>query len=103
MKTSITPNPHAASVLRAALPEILFTPDLALALGGISESAARRIVLRGDCGPHVRIGRRLAVRRESLLDAFAERETGAGGRRGLAVVGDVPPPCGQPAPAEGPS
>jgi hypothetical protein len=64
-------------VRRAVLPEILFTPDLALALGGITPSAARRAVLRGDCGPYLRIGRRIAVRRESLLAALAEREMGA--------------------------
>lgn len=59
---------------RAALPEILFVPDLALALGGVSHRSARRAVLHGDCGPFLRIGRRLAVRRESLLEALRARE-----------------------------
>lgn len=60
--------------LRAALPEVLFVPDLALALGGLTPSATRRAVLRGDCGRFVRLGRRLAVRREAFLDALAARE-----------------------------
>jgi len=68
---------------RAALPEVLFVPDMALALGGITESAARRAVLRGECGPFLRIGRRLAVRRDAFLAALAARESspqdGSGG------------------------
>ena len=60
-------------VRRAALPEILFVPDVAVALQ-VSASTARRAVLRGDCGPYFRLGRRLAVRRASLLDALASRE-----------------------------
>lgn len=67
---------HVLTVRRAALPEILFIPDLALALL-TSESTARRAVLRGDCGPYLRFGRRLAVRRESLLDSLEARETAA--------------------------
>ncbi|MEZ6010109.1 MAG: hypothetical protein R3F05_20430 [Planctomycetota bacterium] len=59
---------------RATLPEILFSPDLALALGGVTPSAARRAVLRGECGPYLRLGRRIAVRREAFLAALAERE-----------------------------
>ena len=66
-------NPHIPSIRRAALPEILFIPDLSLAIG-VTESAARKAVLRGECGPFVRIGRRLAVLRESFLAALAERE-----------------------------
>jgi hypothetical protein len=60
--------------LRAALPEVLFVPDLSMVLGGLTFSATRRAVLRGDCGPFLRIGRRIAVRREALLDALAARE-----------------------------
>ena len=67
---------HAQTVRRAALPEVLFIPDLALALQ-VSDSTARRAVLRGDCGPYFRFGRRLAVRRESFLDSLAARETPA--------------------------
>lgn len=59
---------------RAALPEVLFLPDLAIALGLQSASAARRALLRGDCGPYLRIGRRLAIRREALLQSLAARE-----------------------------
>ena len=65
--------PHDLTVRRACLPEILFIPDVAVALS-VSESAARRAVLRGDCGPYLRIGRRLAVRRDSFLAALQLRE-----------------------------
>ena len=66
--------PHADAVRRAALPEILFLPDLALALG-MTPSAARRALLRGDCGPYFRVGRRYAVRRAAFLAALEARES----------------------------
>ena len=66
--------PHADAVRRACLPEILFLPDLALALG-VTSSAARRALLRGDCGPYFRVGRRYAVRRAAFLAALEARET----------------------------
>lgn len=65
---------HDPAVVRACLPEVMFIPDVRLALGGVSESSARRAILGGDCGPYLRIGRRLAVRRESFLAALAARE-----------------------------
>jgi len=64
---------HSEAVTRAALPEILFVPDITLALR-IRASAARKAILRGDCGPYLRLGRRLAVRRESFMAALADRE-----------------------------
>ena len=70
---------HGDTVRRAALPEVLFVPDLALALG-LSESAARRAILRGDCGPFLRMGRRLAVLRESFLTALETRQVSAPGK-----------------------
>ena len=66
-------NAHSEAVTRAALPELLFIPDIALALG-VTEGAARKAVLRGDCGTYIRLGRRLAVRRESFLAALEARE-----------------------------
>ena len=60
-------------VARAALPEVLFVLDIALILG-VKRSAARKAIRRGDCGPYLRLGRRLAVLRESLLEALRERE-----------------------------
>jgi hypothetical protein len=73
MSRPIAPEPHALTVRRACLPEILFVPDVALALQ-IGRPTARRMILAGECGPFMRVGRRLAVRRESLLRALAERE-----------------------------
>lgn len=67
-------NANAETVRRACLPEILFTPDVAIALGGVSPATARRRLLDGTCGPILRIGRRIAVRREAFLDALAARE-----------------------------
>jgi hypothetical protein len=40
-----------------------------------SESATRRAIHRGECGPYCRIGRRLAIRRSAFLEALAQRET----------------------------
>ena len=64
---------HRDAVTRAALPEVMFIPDVALALRA-GEDAARRAVLRGDCGPYIRVGRRLAVLRESFLQAMVDRQ-----------------------------
>ncbi len=66
-------NDYSDLVQRAALPEILFAPDVGTALG-LTVSAARKAILRGDCGPYLRIGRRLAVRRDSFLAALRELE-----------------------------
>ena len=67
--------PHSATVRRAALPEILFIPDIGLALD-ISQSAARKAVLRGDCGPSFKVGRRHAVLRDTFLAALSDRAEG---------------------------
>lgn len=64
---------YSPLVRRAALPEILLVPDIALVYG-LTDSAARKAILRGDCGRYVRIGRRLAVRRESFLAALEANE-----------------------------
>lgn len=66
--------PARRDAVRADLPEVLFVQDLCAVLGGISPSAARRAVHRGECGPYLEIGRRLAVLRDSFLSALRERE-----------------------------
>lgn len=63
---------YSEMVRRAALPQILFVHDIGLALQ-ISPSGARRAILRGECGPYLRVGRRLAVLRESFLTTLAKR------------------------------
>ena len=68
-------NSHADTVRRAALPEVMFVPDVALALQ-VSFPTARLCIRRGDCGPHFRIGRKLAVLRESFLDALSAGRDG---------------------------
>ena len=73
MGTPSDQSPHSDIVRRAALPEILFILDLALALQ-LSEEATKHALLRGECGPYFRVGGQLAVLRDSLLDALAARE-----------------------------
>lgn len=67
-------NDYTLNVIRAALPEVMFVPDIGAALR-LGPAATRRAVLRGACGPYVRIGRRLAVLRTSFLDALARQQT----------------------------
>lgn len=70
----IPPEPrYARLVLRAAWPDLLFSPDLASVLGIGSPAAARRWVARQGI-PHLRVGRRLAVRREVLQAALKAME-----------------------------
>lgn len=60
-------------VRAADLPLLLFVPDIAAATR-VRESAARKAVLRGDYGAYLRLGRRLALRRETFLAALKARE-----------------------------
>lgn len=64
------------AVRRAALPQILFVEDIGLALR-LGHAATRRAILRGECGPYFRQGRRLAVLRDSFLAALAHRQESA--------------------------
>ena len=58
------------------LPTLLLSHDVAQLLG-ISRSAARKAIRRGDLGPYVRLNkRRLAVLRDSFLESLRARETG---------------------------
>ena len=60
---------HTLTVRRAALPEVMFTPDVALALRS-SPKTARQHIREGLCGPHFRVGRRLGVLRETFLSSL---------------------------------
>ena len=62
------------AIRRGLLPEVLFGPDLAPVLGVRSASAALRLVRR-EAIPHVRLGRRVGVRRAALMAWFQARET----------------------------
>ena len=64
-------NPYESTVRRAALPEVLFAPDIALALG-IPEADAERCVAEGRLGPSFLIGGRPAVLRDSFLKHLAQ-------------------------------
>lgn len=65
------------------MPEILFIPDLATVLR-LSESGTRRAVRRGDCGPYIVLGRRLAVLRESFLTHLLRQQA-------VAAIGRLDP------------
>lgn len=75
------PNPAAPPEAPPTIPNTrgLLLPDLARvedvgALLGMTVSGARRLILRGGLGPFVRVGRRIILRRESILAALRERE-----------------------------
>jgi hypothetical protein len=55
------------------LPVILFIPDVAR-VTQVAQSAARKAVLRGRYGAHLRLGRRLAVLRSTFLKALQRQE-----------------------------
>ena len=67
-----TNNPAEEFAFRAALPEVMFREDVALALQ-VDATAAEEAMLRGDCGPVLVLGERIAVLRESFLGALAAR------------------------------
>jgi len=46
---------YSEELKRAALPEVLHTEDIALAMR-ISPSAARKAIVRGECGAFSRLG-----------------------------------------------
>lgn len=64
--------PYGGEVARACLPEILLVQDVALTLR-MTPSGARQAIRRGICGPYFRVGRKLAVLRESFLLSLAHR------------------------------
>lgn len=55
------------------LPVILFIPDVAR-VTRVAQSAARKAVLRGRYGAHLRLGRRLAVLRSTFLKALQRQQ-----------------------------
>ena len=61
---------------RAALPEILLAPDLALATG-LSQADAVATARAGGFGPHFFIKGEVAVLRQDLLDALRRRAKSA--------------------------
>jgi hypothetical protein len=63
----------ASTMHRGLLPEVLLSEDVAVVLN-IGVPAARRAIRSGECGPFIRLGRRLAVRRVAFLSALAARE-----------------------------
>lgn len=65
-------NPHEKTIRRAALPELMFPTDVALALGIPEEEAAE--ALRSGClGPFLQVRGRPAILRRDLVAALKER------------------------------
>ena len=67
------PREGAAVALTGALPDLV-TPAILAAAVGMTTSAVCRQILAGTWGPFTRLGRRLILRRASILEALAERE-----------------------------
>lgn len=61
-------------IARAGTLPDLVTPAILAAAVGMTTSAVCRQILAGTWGPFTRLGRRLILRRTSILDALAERE-----------------------------
>lgn len=62
---------YQREVARAALPAVLFGPDVAVSLG-ILEDAADRLIRRGRFGPHLLVQGRPAILREAFLSSLAD-------------------------------
>ncbi len=77
------------AIRRSFLPPLLFVPDVARVLQ-VGLAAARKAILRGDCGPSLRFGRRIALKRESFLAALDAREVDSHPRPHLVVGQDAP-------------
>jgi hypothetical protein len=58
---------------RAVLPELMFFEDVGLALQ-VEPDEAEQAMLRGECGPVLVLGDRVAVLRTSFLASLAARE-----------------------------
>jgi hypothetical protein len=65
-------NPHTDTVRRAALPEILFLPDLAFVLR-LPEELAEAQLSEGRLGPSFLVQGRPAVLREHFMEALRAR------------------------------
>lgn len=62
-----------ALLRRTFIPVILFVPDVASVLC-LTNSAARKMVVRGELGPFINLGKRLALRRETFFAALKKLE-----------------------------
>lgn len=73
----------------AVLAEVLDLGAVAAAFG-MTRSGARRAVIRGDFGPYFNVGRRIFLRRESMLEAVKAREVTPTPRPGPPPVPEPP-------------
>lgn len=68
-----TTDPLAAVSMRRHLPRVLGPEDVAHVLG-VPGATARRWLRAGELGPTIRLGRRLFILSETMLDHLAARE-----------------------------
>ena len=68
----MTTTPHADAVRRAALPEVLFTSDLALALD-LPPEIAEASAVAGRLGRHFLVRGRIAILRDDFMEALQTR------------------------------
>jgi hypothetical protein len=64
---------RSEAVTRAALPEILFAADVAVALE-LEIDEAEAAIRAGECGPHFEFRNRPAVLRETFLEHFEAQQ-----------------------------
>lgn len=64
---------YAPVITRGLLPELLHVEDVAIALA-VRPRIARRWISTGKLGPYCRIGKRLVLRRDALLEAITAKE-----------------------------
>jgi hypothetical protein len=63
---------HEVAVRRAALPEVMFAPDMALVLG-IPDADADKAARQGRLGPQFFVAGRVAVLRQDFLEFLTLR------------------------------
>lgn len=68
--------PHDAAVRRAALPEVLFSEDIALILN-LNPEEAEVGALSGQFGPHLLVGGQPALLKDDFLTHLAARAAGS--------------------------
>jgi len=81
------PRPYDSIVRQAALPEVLFSADVALALN-VSQVKAALAIRAGTCGPYLLVAGRPAILRTEFLAELSSRA--AQPERRKEVIGPVP-------------
>ena len=94
------PQGHEEAIRRAALPEVMFSEDIALALC-LRVDQAEEGARAGRFGPEIYVDGRVAVLREDFLQTLTQRAA-VRGRAGKEVMAARPRPT-PPGPGGGPA